>query len=117
MRIFYRDIEFMSINDAHKAIGRSLQTLRYLLNDRQNCKGMTHFRDGCHIWIPVKVLSGYRYGPQGATSEIGRDVYHYVELENGTWQRRYCHQCTYNKEPCEMAKEADRIAEEMTEWS
>ena len=112
MIIHYRNIEMMNINDACKAIGRSLQTLRYLLNDRQNIKGMAHFRDGCHVFIPTIVLRGYRYGPQGSTSPIGRDVYHY----NSDWVRYYCHECTYNKEPCSLAKEADDIAEEMESW-
>lgn len=116
MIIHYRGIAMVPINDAARLTDRSVQTIRYLIEDRIGRKGMAHFRDGCHIYIPLAVLQGYHYGEPGVISPIGHAVYHFIDNGAGGYRKTFCKECTYTKEGCALSQEAERVAKEVNSW-
>lgn len=115
MVITYKGIEMVSITEAARMMSRSVQTLRYMLEDRPSRKGMTHFKDGCHVYLPVKVMQGYQYGEPGVVSPIGHNVYHFIDDGTGRLRKTYCQACTITKEGCALYQEAQEVIQQMKE--
>lgn len=116
MIVTYKGVELVPLNEASRMIDRSVQTIRYMLSDRQARKGITHIRDGCHTYIPLAVLQGYQYGEPGVVSAVGHDVYHFIDDGTGKLRKTYCRDCTLTKEGCKLFQEAERVAAEVRNW-
>ena len=105
MKIYtYEDIPMVHINEMSNHIHKSVQNIRYLIENGNGIRKMKFFRDGSRLMIPTTEIYGFPFINKG-WKEITPSIYHYDV--NG--ERFLCEQCTYGEHFCEDRQKAEDL--------
>lgn len=95
-------IECIHISEFSKMLGRSVPSIRYLIEEGNAVRRLSSIRIGSRIYIPRFEITGYPFSVAGPG--VVKDIYHYVP-KDGRYIKQLCEECTYGH-GCALAQEA-----------
>lgn len=101
------NIDMVHISEFALALNRSVQSTRHLIEEGNSVRKLKAFRDRSRLLIPTSEIYGYPFTGTGSRNKE-RGIFHYVALEGGRFEKRFCSECTFG-EPCEARKAADAV--------
>lgn len=102
MTIIIHDIPMMHIMDVAEITGRSVTSLRYLIEHGNTIRKLKFYRDRSKLYIPVAELYGYPFISRGGGEH--RQIYHY----NDKFEKYLCTECTFGT-GCAGRETADNL--------
>lgn len=101
-------VDLLHIREFCEITGRSIQSVRHLIEFGNRERKMKFFRDRSRLLIPVTELTGFPFIKSGHASG-SREIYHYYKQEDGTYKIGICEVCSYADTPCDSFVEADEL--------
>ena len=101
-----KELEVVHIAEIAQETGRSVQSLRYLIETGNQVRKLKRIYDRSRIMIPKTEIEGYPFITQGSGN--AKSIYHY-RLENGKYVKYTCTECTFGTEGCAARKIADDL--------
>lgn len=98
-------LELIHIMEFADKTHRSVQSLRYLIEQGGQFRKLKSFRDRSRLYIPKTELLGFPFRSRG-TKDGTSTIYHYHEDEDGKWKQYVCTECTFGM-GCSLRKIAD----------